>query len=157
MITLDQPGARFSQRAAGIALHDGHVLLQQTQDADYWFLPGGRCELLETSRDSIRREMYEELGIDIRIERLLWILENFFIENHVACHELGLYYLVDLGPEFAHYAPGEAFEHDEDGRKLFFRWLPIDDLRDLRLYPSFMRHALAHLPEHTEHIIHRDE
>lgn len=156
MIALDQPGTRFGLRAAGIAIHDGHVLLQRTAEADFWFLPGGRCELLETSRDTVRREMYEELGVNVRVERLLWVLENFFTENHVACHELGLYFLIDLGPKFAHYAPDKPFERDEDGRTLFFRWFPIDDLCDLRLYPTFMRHALVDLPKHTEHIIHRD-
>jgi len=156
MIALDLPGAHFALRTAAVALHDGHVLLHRSEQDDFWALPGGRCELLETAQDAIRREMREELGAEARVERLLWVLENFFEYNGVVCHELGLYFLVDLGPAFAHYAPDEPFEGTEESLRLFFRWFAIDTLPDVRLYPTFLREALQNLPEHVEHVVHHD-
>jgi ADP-ribose pyrophosphatase YjhB (NUDIX family) len=156
MIALDLPGAHFALRTAAVALHDGHVLLHRSEQDDFWALPGGRCELLETAQDAIRREMREELGAEARVERLLWVLENFFCYNGVACHELGLYFLVDLGPDFAHYDPGEPFEGTEESLRLFFRWFPIDALHTTRLYPTFLRDALQDLPAHVEHVVHHD-
>ena len=157
MITLNPPGASFGLRAAAVAIHDGHVLLQYAKQDGFWFLPGGRCELLESAQSTIHREMYEELGVQVCIKRLLWVLENFFVEDHVACHELGLYFLIDLGPEFAHYDPGHSFERDEDGLELTFCWFPIDALHTIRLYPTFLQDALADLPEHVEHVVHQGE
>ena len=41
-----------------------------------WTLPGGGIELLEPSDKALKREMQEELQVDIRIERLLWVIEQ---------------------------------------------------------------------------------
>jgi len=156
MITLNPPGAHFALRIVAVALHDGHVLLHRSEQDDFWALPGGRCELLETAQDAICREMREEIGAEARVERLLWVLENFFEYNGVACHELGLYFLIDLGPAFAHYAPDETFEGTEESLRLIFRWFPLDVLRTTRLYPTFLRDALQDLPEHVVHVVHHD-
>jgi ADP-ribose pyrophosphatase YjhB (NUDIX family) len=156
MITLSLPGAQFGLRTAAVALHEGYVLLHRSEIDDFWSLAGGRCELLETAEDAIRREMCEELGVEAQVVRLLWVLENFFEHNGIAHHELGLYFLIDLGPDFAHYAPEISFEGTEDNLRLFFRWFPIDSLQKIRLYPTFLRDALRCLPEHTAYAIHRD-
>jgi ADP-ribose pyrophosphatase YjhB (NUDIX family) len=156
MLTLSQPGAHFSLRTAAVVLHNSHVLLHRAEHDDFWALPGGRCELLETAQEAICREMGEELGAKAHVERLLWVLENFFTYNGVVCHELGFYFLIDLGQEFAHYHPGESFEGNEEGLKLFFRWFALDALEDVHLYPTFLREALQDLPNHVVHIVHRD-
>ena len=156
MITLSPPGAHFGLRVAAVALHDGHVLLHRSEIDDFWALPGGRCELLETAQDAIRREMREELGAELRVERLLWVMENFFEHQGVSCHELGLYFLIDLGPDFEHYAPDESFEGDEEGLGLVFCWFPVEALQAMRLYPTFLRDALQDLPEHVVHVVHHD-
>jgi ADP-ribose pyrophosphatase YjhB (NUDIX family) len=155
-ITIKQHGAHFSLRAVAIALHNRHILLNRCEKDDYWFLPGGRCELLESAPDAIRREMREELGAEVRVKRLLWVVENFFEEGGVACHELGFYFLIDLGPGFSHYAPGKPFVGDEDGFELSFCWFPIDALHTIRVYPTFVRDALDILPDHVEHVVHRE-
>ena len=155
-LTIKQYGVHFSLRAVAIALHDGHILLNRCERDAYWFLPGGRCELLESASDAIRREMREELGAEVRVERLLWVVENFFEDKGLACHELGFYFLIDLGPDFAHYAPRKPFLGDEDGFELSFRWFPIDALHTMRVYPTFVRDALYNLPDHVEYIVHRE-
>jgi hypothetical protein len=75
----------------------------------------------------------------------------------VACHELGLYFLVDPGPSFDPAGQGLTFERNEEGRRLVFAWHPVEALRSVRLYPTFLRDALVELPQHTEQIVHRDK
>lgn len=41
-------------------------------------LPGGRVEVLENSQSCMIREMKEELGFDVKLNRLFWITENYF-------------------------------------------------------------------------------
>lgn len=54
MITFDHGNVRFNYRVAGIIIEDGKVLLNQAgPNMDYWFTPGGRVELLETSEESL--------------------------------------------------------------------------------------------------------
>jgi ADP-ribose pyrophosphatase YjhB (NUDIX family) len=83
-ITIKQHSAHFGLRAVAVALRDGHILLNRCEKDDYWFLPGGRFELLESAPGAIRREKRKELGAEVRVERLLWIVENFFEESGCA-------------------------------------------------------------------------
>ena len=57
MITFDHNNSRFTYRVAGVALHAGRVLLNTVQGFDFWFLPGGRCELREAATEALMREM----------------------------------------------------------------------------------------------------
>jgi len=63
MITFSHHNTRFNYRIAAVALHEGNVLLNKLADHNFWFLPGGRAELLEPSHQTLKREMREELGI----------------------------------------------------------------------------------------------
>lgn len=87
---------RFNYRTAVVMIHDGCVLLHRQMNDSYWALPGGRVTLMERSRDAAIREMREELQLDVSINRLLWVTENFFTYNEEAFHEIGLYYQATL-------------------------------------------------------------
>src|SRR5579884_2490753 len=78
MVCFDVEGKCFNYRVAGIALRNQQVLLNRFEGQGHWFLPGGRVEMGETSRDGLRREMQEELQEDVHVGRLLWIAESFF-------------------------------------------------------------------------------
>jgi ADP-ribose pyrophosphatase YjhB (NUDIX family) len=161
MIAFTRNNVSFGLRVAGIAIHDGHVLLHRAECDDFWALPGGRAELLEPAVKSLEREMKEEMNAQVTVLRLLWVLENFF-EYRQPCHEVGLYFLIDLGPGFTHYDKVQPFYGHEDGPDseanltLIFRWFPIDRLEDVYLFPTFLRTALQDLPGHTQHIVHYD-
>ena len=155
MITFSTNDIRFSYRVAGVILHNGRVLCQRESIEHFWFLPGGRAELGESSLESIRREICEELGAEPHIERLLFVNENFFTLQRESYHELGLYFLLSLPPDATVYNEGETFtrEEESDHLMLTYGWLPLDELEQLPLYPAFLRKALQALPEQTEHIV----
>lgn len=50
---------------------ESHVLLCHRTDHDVWNLPGGRVEEGESPWDAVRREVEEEVGLEVRVERLL--------------------------------------------------------------------------------------
>ena len=43
----------------------------------------------ETAEETLKREMREEMQTDITVQRLLWVVENFFQHGGKAFHELG--------------------------------------------------------------------
>lgn len=49
---------------------DGKLLLARRRDIGWWNLPGGGVELRESVEEGLRREVREELGVEIEIERL---------------------------------------------------------------------------------------
>lgn len=99
-IRLNAGGRRFNYRIAGLGFRDGHVLVHRAVHEPFWTFPGGRAEIGETSEETLKREMVEELGVEVTVHRLLWIVENFFHYEQRDWHELGFYYLMDIPPEF---------------------------------------------------------
>jgi 8-oxo-dGTP pyrophosphatase MutT (NUDIX family) len=156
MITYDSGPARFNYRIAGVAIDRGRVLVQRAESDDFWCLPGGRAELLEPATATLVREMREELGVEVGVGRLVWVLENFFPYAGRDWHELAFYFLMSFPHDPVLYAHQGPFEGREGDLRLIFSWQPLDRLDDIVLLPSFLRQGLRALPPCTTHIVHRD-
>ncbi|MFY1696690.1 MULTISPECIES: NUDIX domain-containing protein [unclassified Solwaraspora] len=65
-----QPRKRVSADAL-IRDRKGRILLVDPQYKPDWDLPGGMAEANEPPHDAVRRELREELGLDVHIARLL--------------------------------------------------------------------------------------
>jgi len=52
---------------------EGRVLLCHRTDRDVWNLPGGRVEETESPWAAVVREVQEEVGLIVRVERLLGV------------------------------------------------------------------------------------
>lgn len=104
------------------------------------------------------REMVEELGVEVIVSRLLWIVENFFRYEQRDWHELGFYYLMEIPPEFP-FRPGEIIHRIEDGdNHLEFKWLPAtrNALTALDIPPYFIADEIESLPVAPRHLVWRD-
>src|SRR5271170_4559443 len=54
----------------------GRILLQRRSDSGNWALPGGAMDIGETLAASAIREVKEETGLDVRIERIVGIYSD---------------------------------------------------------------------------------
>ena len=156
MIRLQSATGSFNYRIVGVALRDDEVLLHRAVTDDFWALPGGRAELLEPAETTLRREMREELGVEVWVERLLWVVENFFTFRGADHHELALYFLIGLPPDSLPATARHPFRGDEESLELIFEWHPRATLDHVRLYPTFLREALRSLPATPVHVVHTD-
>lgn len=143
----------FNYRVAGVWILDGHVLLHKNVNDDRWALPGGRVGMMEDSNTALQREFQEELGVDVRVEKFLWSSENFFEFNSKEFHELGFYYLVTSISDYE-FDP-EAF-YGMEGDRLFYQWMPIEELNGISLHPGFLKEGIKELPSHSEHFVVKD-
>lgn len=55
---------------------DGRVLLQQRTDNGAWGLPGGAVEFGESVLEALHREVREETGLTIAVERLVGVYSH---------------------------------------------------------------------------------
>lgn len=85
---------KFLVRSAGILVSNDSVLLHRKECDDFWALIGGKVREYESSMDAVKREYHEELNIEDRVERLLWMIENFYTLNSIQYHELQFVYLL---------------------------------------------------------------
>ena len=150
----------FSYRVAGICVRNGKVLLQTTTGEDRSFaFPGGHVAFGETNADTLIREFKEEIGADIAVGDLKWVAEVFFPWGSKPCHQICLYYMVEIqNPEFPVSGAFLGKEHLE-GRSfdLEFHWVPIAQAKDMEVYPTNARGLLDKLNDGVQHFVYREE
>jgi ADP-ribose pyrophosphatase YjhB (NUDIX family) len=154
MIQFDKDGWRFNYRVAGILIRDGRVLLERDMVTGNCCLPGGRVEFGEPAGEAVVREMREEFGVEVKNERLIWAVDNFFMLDGLRYHELSFYFLMSL-PEGA-VLPEEESMPNRDNPQTVLEWHALLTLDDVNLCPTFLRAGLRALPDKAEYLVHID-
>ena len=68
---------KHSVSVAGIVVDDqDRVLVIRRRDNNHWEPPGGVLELDETFEEGVRREVLEETGVHITVDRLTGVYKN---------------------------------------------------------------------------------
>jgi 8-oxo-dGTP diphosphatase len=68
---------KHSVSVAGVVVRDdGRVLVIRRDDNGHWEAPGGVLELDESFEDGVRREVLEETGLTVTVERLTGVYKN---------------------------------------------------------------------------------
>ena len=147
-ITMKTQEGLFNFRVCAVMLNEGNILAMMDDRSPYYYLPGGRVQLHETMEDAVVREVREELGIDARIGRPLWLNQGFFKEDVSGeqFHEICMYYLMDFtGTPLL--SRGKKFIQNEGNRVHEFEWLPLEGLESMYFYPKFIKRKELKIPE----------
>jgi ADP-ribose pyrophosphatase YjhB (NUDIX family) len=162
MVTLEKKGKTFTYRVAAVILDHGRILLHRAQGDNFWSLPGGKARFLEQASEVIRRKIREDLAEEVDIDRLLWVVENFFRDQkqEQQYHELGLYFLAHLHEDSPLLVGSGSFSRlvPESNLSYEFHWFPQEksELIKIPIYPLFLKYSLVDLPDETQHVINQD-
>lgn len=143
----------FRCRAAAIIVENGSVLFAGNERVDYLYSIGGAIKLGERAEDAVKREVYEETGVNYEIDRLAIIHENFFTEAQISlsvlqCHEIAFYFLMkQRGTQDLR---SNSYTM---GVREIMHWVPVSDLDKYKAYPSFLKEYLKNPVENLIHII----
>ncbi|MDO4364845.1 MAG: DUF4916 domain-containing protein [Clostridia bacterium] len=77
-LTLKTNLGYFNHRVAAVILNDNKILAQKNIKDNSYYLVGGRVHFGESTREALIREVKEELGIDIKSFKPIWVNEYFF-------------------------------------------------------------------------------
>jgi 8-oxo-dGTP diphosphatase len=81
---------RLIQVAAGLILREGRYLIARRKVGVHlgglWEFPGGKCKPGESLEDCLRRELREELGIEITTPVPFRLIRHEYPENRVELH-----------------------------------------------------------------------
>ncbi|MBO4679997.1 MAG: NUDIX domain-containing protein [Lachnospiraceae bacterium] len=134
-------------RVGAIIMKDGKVLMVgNTERPEYYYSVGGRVKFGETAEEAVVREVFEETGIKMEVDRLGFIHENYFYGD--AGYNLGkLIYEISF---FFYMKTPSDFEpvgmsYTEDAAEEYLCWLPLDC--ETKFYPEFFRDELPHPEE----------
>ena len=143
----------FRYRAAAIIVENGCVLYAGNENEDYYYSIGGAVHMGESAEDAVIREVFEETGVQYKVDHLAVIHENFFKENNgslegLDCHEICLYFLMKpRGTQELHSNSITCGVREE------MHWLPVRELDNYKAFPSFMKEYLSKDHHGIEHII----
>jgi 8-oxo-dGTP diphosphatase len=65
--------ACFRISVYALIFDEERILLAHRRDIDWWNLPGGGMELSETPDQALRREVYEETGLEVEVGQLVGV------------------------------------------------------------------------------------
>lgn len=123
--------------------HNDHILVAEGYDPvknEYFYRPlGGGIEFGETSRDTIRREMMEEIHVEVERQSLKYLgtVENIFHFNGAVGHEIVFIYDGVL-KDAALYEQALIRGKEANGDDICAVWKSLDDFGEgkLILYPT---------------------
>lgn len=149
----------FSYRVAGICIQNNSVLLQKPRNDGGFAFPGGHVAFGETHEQTLIREFQEEIGADIKVGALKWVGEIFFPWGSRPCHQICLYYMVEIVggdvPDEGMFLGKEQLQNRDF--ELEFHWIPLGEVKNILLYPENCAELLGKIDSGVQHFVYREE
>ena len=127
-------------RAGAIIMKDGKLLMVG-DDRDYLYSVGGRLKFGETAEEAVVREVFEETGVKMEIDRLGFVHENYFYGDapynlNKLIYEISFFFYMKVPDTFA--PVSESFT--EDNSKEHLVWVSPDE--NIKIYPDFFQNRI---------------
>lgn len=141
-------------RVGAVIMKDGKILMAGNKRTDYLYSVGGRIKFGETAEEAIIREVFEETGVKMEIDRLGFVHENYFPGDAPLKRGKTVYEIV-----FFFYMKPCDFNFDdkyfdENNEKEFLKWVSLDD--DIKMYPTFFKTELKNPSNTVKHFVTRE-
>lgn len=133
--------ARFDARTVAVIRSEDKILLQRMHGKPGYAFPGGGCAILETTKETMERELEEEIGKKIEVKDMLFLIEDFFKYDGEEVHQYAFYYNVEFKDEIDF---NKTIEGVEEGKNLYFEWVDISEFvkEEFPLKPAFLKEAI---------------
>jgi 8-oxo-dGTP pyrophosphatase MutT (NUDIX family) len=151
-LCIDWDGGVVNIRVGAIIMKDGKFLMVGNPRSDYLYSVGGRIQFGESAEEAVVREVREETGRTLEIDRLGFVTEDFFLGDSPAklgklIYELGWYFYMKTPEDFE--PACESFT--EDGSREYLVWVSPEEGR--KLYPVFFNDELRHPEGFVRHFV----
>lgn len=128
-------------RVGAIIMKDGKILMVGNERSNYLYSVGGRIKFGETAEEAVVREVLEETGVKLEVDRLGFVHENYFYGDAPTnlgklIYEISFYFYMKVPSNFA--PVSDSFT--EDSSKEFLRWVSPNEA--IKMYPTFFRTEL---------------
>lgn len=139
-------------RVGAIILKDGKLLMVGNQRSDYLYSVGGRIKFGETAEQAVVREVIEETGVKMEIDRLGFVHENYFYGNEKLgskklIYEIAFFFYMKVPNNFM----PKCDSFTDDNSNEYLKWISLDD--EQKIYPAFFKTELQKPVNSVRHFV----
>jgi len=129
---------KLNIRACALIIHNNKLLVHNNVNESHVALVGGRVKIGESSEDTLKREIKEEMGKEIEILEYVSTIENFFDADDMPYHEIMFVYRVDFKDEEDKKII-DSIKNIEGEDELRYDWIDIDKIEEYPLKPQILK------------------
>ncbi len=132
--------------AKALIIKDDKMLAIKISDGkeEWYIMPGGGQDVEELLPEAVCREVAEELGLQVEVKDLVFVIEGLHGEDF---HRVDLVFLCEYKGEI------EGAILQSDTNQVGYDWLDIKTLNITPLYPSKLRRQIMNLYEGKEYTV----
>lgn len=130
--------AKFNYRVGLLIKKGNYILVEKNPKLDFVVLPGGRVKTLESSLNTLIREVKEEMQIVIQEKevKMKAFIENFFIMDNKKFHELFILYKMNIKENDKRFKDN-MINHDSEAN--YYEWVKVTELNNIKLLPEVLK------------------
>ncbi|MBR4360414.1 MAG: NUDIX domain-containing protein [Clostridia bacterium] len=131
-------GGLVNLRVGAVIVKNGKILMVGNPRADYCYSVGGRIKFGETAQEAVVREVFEETGVKMTVDRLVFVHENCFYGDAPTnlgklIYEISFFFRMNVPDDFE--PVSRSFTEDDSPE--FLCWVAPDTPK--KIYPEFFR------------------
>ena len=139
-------------RVGAIILQDDRYLMVGNEGMDYLYSVGGRIQFGETAEEAVVREVFEETGVRMQIDRLGFIHEEYYYGDvpptaGKLIYEIGFFFYMKVPADFEPVCTSST----QDGHREHLRWVSLKE--KVKAYPAFFQTELLHPSQTVKHFV----
>ena len=148
-------GGILNIRVGAIIMRNDEFLMVENDLFDHMYSVGGRIKFGETAEEAVVREVFEETGVKMEIDRLGFVHENFFPGDSLAkkgnvVHEISFFFYMKVPEDFE----PVCMSFTEDNVKERLVWIKADHPK--KYYPEFFKTELGNPSQCIKHFVSSD-
>lgn len=141
-LTINIDNSILNIRAGCILNYKDNFLLEYGDNTNHQTIPGGRIKLLESSKETIIRELKEELDFNINKTKITknTVLENFFKIDNKSVHEI--YFIHEYKLTKQEYEKLKQVKRNQDSNNSSYKFIKKEEIQNTNILPIELKEII---------------
>lgn len=127
-----------------IIVHEKHILMTTVTDKhphfdpNLYFLPGGHVDYNESTFDALKREIFEEMELEVVNANFSGVLECSWHRHGMPYHEINIVYSTSINGLNIQKPPRSSDNYQQ------FVWVPLSKIQEIDLLPVKLKELITY-------------